>query len=176
MSMSVNSSGINLNTGSNQYEEKISQLETQLQTYEAELQKETDTEKQAELQQKIENIQNQIKNYETKLSSSSTSDSSTDSSSGTSTSINDIKNKSSDTLEISAEGKVMSDMLKALKEGQEDIDKKDQIKTEKGENRGTAESEKAEKGAAEKEKAKKEEEQKLSDPSQLIGNNISVLV
>lgn len=162
MSILINSSTVN--TGSNtSYEAKINQLETQLQSYEAELQKETDLDKQNDIKTKIQNIQTQIKNYEAKTASSSNSAADSEE-----LPKNYNSSQTSDTIEISKEGKVLSEFMKTLNENKEKVVDKKEISEE-----GKGEEEKAE--VEEKEKKEKEALKLKQEQNQVIMNHVSIL-
>lgn len=120
--MTINTTSTNLPASSNQYESKIEQLKAQILSYEAQLQKETDTKKQQEIEAKIQKLEEQISTYQAKETSNNNTASSTESKSSNTNPI--------DTVEISPQGNALSEQLKLLRENQATL-KEDSRKDEK---------------------------------------------
>jgi uncharacterized protein involved in exopolysaccharide biosynthesis len=114
MSISINSSAGSTNNIGTQYENKINQLKIQMQTYEAQLQTESDLKKQTELKEKIQNLQNQIKNYQAKAAKANSTSNITSIDTKEAESKNAIT--SSATVEISKQGKAFADSMKVSNE------------------------------------------------------------
>jgi len=110
--MVINSSTVNVVSSNNQSASKISQLEAQVQTYEVQLQQEKDVTKQQTIKTKIQQLEEQIKTYQAnqKSSDSSKTEATPKSSSSFSSPV--------DTIEISEEGKALSESLNTLNKNQ----------------------------------------------------------
>lgn len=114
MGISVNSSMSGVSSES-QYSAKISQLEVLMRAYQAQLQTESDLDKQKEIKEKIQEIQTQISNYQTKAANSVTGD-------GLSEVANTYNNKEEKPqviVEISNEGKTLYEKMKLWNKKQE---------------------------------------------------------